>query len=352
MRDDPMNGRREHSPWRGLIPVAIAAAVALFIGGGMDVVQRHQRAGKKEHDAAPASKASKASKAKKTKPRFVVGVAASGTALIVRDVRTGADVGLPVAAPQGRRFQRVAAVEDGSYVVASYADRRVTFHRLTLQENGRPEDLEDIPKATVSGASTSWSDLAVSPDGDSIAYVTYQRARGRVDVVSAKTGVHKVWTTKLSARVGDLSWSGATLSFVWSPVRSTGGSGRGGGGSGSGGGEFAEVKHQLRTLDTNGATGDLKLSKAVLTLPKGSTTAILSRDGKTVFVGSVQGSQMSLRAYSVTGKSTKVLWQQKVTDKLTSLDASHQGKALLATAGDLYTRDMAVPGQDLADAAW
>ncbi|TMQ92517.1 hypothetical protein ETD83_27060 [Actinomadura soli] len=329
-----MDGRRENPPWRGLIPIAVAAGVALFVGGGMDVVHRHQRAAEKEHEAAPAAES------RNTEPRFVVGVAASGTALIVRDVRSGADVGLPVAAPQGRRFQRVAALKDGSYVVASYADRVVTFHRLTLQDNGRPKDLKDIPKATVSGVSTSWSDLAVSPDGDRIAYVTYQRARSRVDVVTAATGVHRVWTTKLPARVGSLSWSGTTLSFVWSPVVR------------SAGAKLVESKHQLRTLDTDGATGDLRLSKAVLTLPKGGTTAILSRDGKTVFAGIVENSQMSVQALSVAGAPTKVLWRQRVKDELTSLDTAHTGKALLATAGDLYTADVAVPGQDLADAAW
>ncbi|MFI0372034.1 hypothetical protein ACH35V_29570 [Actinomadura sp. 1N219] len=334
MRDDPMDGRRENPPWRGLIPIAVAAAAALFVGGGMDVVHRHQRAAEKEHEAAPAAES------RKTEPRFVVGVAESGTALIVRDVRSGADVGLPVAAPQGRRFQRVAALKDGSYVVASYAGRAVTFHRLTLQDNGRPKDLGDIPKAAVPGVSTSWSDLAVSPTGDRIAYVTYQGARSRVDVVAAGTGVHRVWTTKLPARVSSLSWSGTTLSFVWSPVVR------------SAGGKVVESKHQLRTLNIDGPTGDLKLSKAVLTLPKDGTTAILSRDGKTVFAGIVKNSQMSVQALSVVGEPTKVLWHQKVKDELTSLDTSHTGKALLATAGDLYTADVAVPGEDLADAAW
>ncbi|TDB89992.1 hypothetical protein E1264_06555 [Actinomadura sp. KC216] len=329
-----MDGRRENPPWRGLIPVAVAAAMALFVAGGMDIVHRQQRAPEKEHEAAPAAES------KKTMPRFVVGVAASGTALIVRDVRSGKDIGLPVAAPQGRRFHRVAALKDGSYVVASYADRAVTFHRLTLQDDGRPEDLTDIPKATVPGVSTSWSDLAVSPDGDRIAYVTYQRARGRVDVVTAGTGAHRVWTTKLPARVSSLSWSGAALSFVWSPVARTAG------------GDVVESKHQLRTLNTDGATGDLKLSKAVLTLPEGSTTAILSPDGKTVFAGIVKGSQMSVQALSVAGEPAKLLWNQTVKDELTSLDTAHTGRALLATAGDLYTADAAVPGQDLADAAW
>ncbi|MEU8796329.1 hypothetical protein [Spirillospora sp. NPDC048819] len=334
-----MDDRREERPrgtrlgsWRGLVPLGAAAAAALFIGGGVDVVQRHQRADEKPREAKAAAEA------KRTEPRFVVGVTTSGTALVVRDIDTGADVGLPVAAPQGRRFQRVAAAKDGSYVVASYADRKVTFQRLLLDEDGRPKDLQDLPKATVPGVSTPWSELAVSPDGGQVAFVTYKGARSRVDVVSVATGTHKVWTTKSSGRVGSLSWSGATLSFVWSPVRSVDG-------------DFKETGHQVRTLDTGGAAGDLKLSKPVLTLPKGSTTAILT--GRTIVAGIVKDSQLSLQAYTLAGQPTKVLWRQEVKGELTGLDAAHTGGRLLATAGDLYTRGApAVPGEDLADAAW
>ncbi|RFS81526.1 hypothetical protein D0T12_31785 [Actinomadura spongiicola] len=330
-----MDGRRENPPWRGAVPLAVAAAAALFVAGGMDLVHRHQRAPEKpRHDAKPASEA------EETEPRVVVGVAASGAALIVRDVRTGEDVGLPVAAPPGRRFHRVEAVKGGSYVVATYADRTVKFHRLTLDDDGRPETLKDIPKVTVPGVSTSWSDLAVSPDGTHIAYVTYQRTRGRVDVISTATGTGKVWTTKLPARIGSLSWSGTTLSFVWSPARSTDRPGR--------------LRHQLRTLDTRGAAGDLKVSKAVLDLPEGCTTAILSGDA--VVAGVVRNSQLTVQMLTVTGKPAKVLWRQTVKDELTGLDTAPAGKAILATAGDLYTKGIpgvrAVPGEDLADATW
>jgi hypothetical protein len=323
-REDP--GTRLGS-WRGLVPIGVAVAAALFIGGGVDLVNRHREAGDDKHEAKPASKA------EQTGPRVVVGVAASGTALIVRDVRTGADVGLPVAAPRGRRFQRVQAAKDGSYIVASYGHGEVTFQRLRLGDDGRPQGLKDMPKATVPGVSTAWSDLAVSRDGRRIAYVTYKGARGRVDVVSPATGTHKVWTTKMRARVGSLSWSGSTLSFVWSPVGS--------------------AKNQLRTLDTSGADGDLKLSKAVMTLPKGSSTAVLSRDGDSVVAGLVENHQLTLQKYTLEGALKKVLWRQKVKDELTDLDASRTGGSLLATAGDLYARGVpAVPGQDLADATW
>jgi hypothetical protein len=323
-------GRREDrgtrlGSWKSLIPLTVAAAAALFVAGGVDVVHRHQRAAKEEHEAKPAAKA------EQTDPRFAVGITADGTSLVVRDVHTGADVGLPVAPPQGRRFHRVAAAKDGSYIVASYGDRKVTFQRLHLGDDGRPQDLKEIPKATVPGVSNSWSDIAVS--GDHLAYVTYKGKRSRLDVLALSTGAHKTWTTKAPGRVDSLSWSGAELSFVWTPAGS--------------------AKHQLRTVETNGAAGDLKLSKAVMTLPKGSSTAVLTRDGKQAVVGTVAKSRLTLQTFSLTGKPGKVLWEQKVAGPLTDLDIAHTGGTVLATAGDLYTNGLPpVPGKDLADATW
>ncbi|WP_235206327.1 TolB family protein [Actinomadura welshii] len=333
MRDKPMNGGRRQDPgdrlgsWKGLIPLCMAAAAALFIGGGVDVVHRHQRAGDDEREAKPAAKA------ERTEPAVVVGITAPGTALLVRDVRTGANVGLPVAAPEGRRFHRVAAVKDGSYIVASYGGRSVTFQRLQLGDDGRPKSLTDIPKVSVPGASTAWSELAVSPDGGRIAYVTYKGARGRVDVVSTTGGAHKAWTTKLRARIGSLSWSGSTLSFVWTSAGSP--------------------RHQVRTLDTGAPAGDLKVSKAVMVLPKGATNAVLSRDGRSVITGAVKNSELTLQAYTLQGKPARTLWTQKVKGALTGLDIAHTSNSLIATAGDLYAQGVAaVPGEDLADVAW
>jgi hypothetical protein len=322
-REDP--GTRLGS-WKGLIPLTVAAAAALCIGGGVDMVHRHQQGGgDDEHEAKAAAKA------EQTDPRFVVGVTAEGTALVVRDVHTGADIGLPVAPPEGRSFQRVAAVKDGSYIVASYGDRKVTFQRLQLGDDGSPQDLKDIPEAVVPGASTSWSDIAVT--GDHVAYVTYKGKRSRVDVLTLSSGARKTWTTKSPGRVDSLSWSGTTLSFVWSPVGS--------------------AKHQLRTIDTSAAAGDLKLSKAVMTLPKGSANAVLTRDGEQAVVGTVAKTQLTVQNFALTGEPGKVLWRQKVTGPLTDLDIAHTGGGVLALAGDLHTRDVpAVPGKDLADATW
>ncbi|XRQ06574.1 hypothetical protein ACN3XK_60230 [Actinomadura welshii] len=330
-REDPPPGTSLGS-WKGLVPICVAAAAAVFVGAGVDVVRSHQRAAKEER------KAETAADSAETRPRFIVGVTESGNALVVRDVETGAGVGLPVAAPEDRRFHRVAAVKDGSYIVASYADRKVTFQRLRLGKEGRPKELQDIPDLSVPGVSTKWSDLAVTPDGDRIAYVTYKGARSRVDVVSTATGDRQVWTTKSTGRVGSLSWSGAKLSFVWSPVRSVDG-------------KLKETKHEVRTLDTGGATGDLRLSKAVMDLPKGSTTAVRVDLG--IVVGTVKDSQLALQLYTLEGRPGEVLWRQTVNSDLTDLDAAPGGKIFLATAGDLYPEGArSVSGDDLADATW
>ncbi|MES9603689.1 hypothetical protein [Actinomadura sp. NPDC000929] len=322
-REDP--GNRLGS-WKGLVPLGVAATAALLIGGGVDMVHRHQRAADEEHEAKPAAKA------EKTGPEFIVGVTQKGASLLVRNVRTGANVGLPVAAPQGRRFHRVAALKDGSYILATPGPRDVTFQRLRL-DDGRPKDLKPLPNAIVPGVSTVWSDLAVTPDGAQLAYVTYKGASARVDVVTPETGVHKVWTTRLRARVGSLSWSGTTLSFVWSPV-------------GTG-------KHQVRTIDTSGAAGDLKSSKAVMPLPKGSFNAVMSRDGTSLIAAIAKSSEVTLQTFTVQGTPAKTLWTLKVKGAPTGLDIAHNGRDVIVTAGDLYAQGVpTVPAGDLADAAW
>src|SRR5690606_35562276 len=149
-----------------------------------------------------------------------------------------------------------------------------------------------------------------------------------------ETGDHKVWTTQSPGRIGSLSWADATLSFVWSPVRSVGG-------------ELREIKHEVRTLDTSGSTGDLRMSKAVLTLPQGGTAAVYT--GKTIVVGIVKDSQLTLQSYTPDGRPGEVLWKQNVKGDLTDLDANPSDSGFLATAGDVYPQDARpVPGEDLA----
>ncbi|WP_067467105.1 hypothetical protein [Actinomadura macra] len=328
------------SAWKGLLPVGVATGMALVIGGGLDVVHHRQRATKTEHAAKPAAKS------EQTTSRFVVGVREAGTALLVRDFR-GADVGLPVAAPRGTRFRHVSAVKSGSFIVSSSTARQVTFQRLKVDANGRPTALQPLPKATISGVSTAYSDQAANPDGDRIAYVTYRGTASRVDVVSARTGARKSWITKGPAHVNSLSWAGDTLAFVWSPLRDVNG-------------KVTEARHQVRTLDTTVPSGDLKVSKPVLNLPKGATKAVLTRDGRTIIAGVAQRGQVTLQAFAVgTRKPTKVIARQKsvrpkVRLHVLRLDTDHTGRHLLAalTDGRLYADGTALTAPDLTDAAW
>ncbi|WP_067825917.1 hypothetical protein [Actinomadura kijaniata] len=326
--------------WRRAVPLGVAAAVAAGIGGGVDLVHRFQ-----EDDDKPAKASAKQASGQQdtSGPRYVVGVRRTGTALVVREVKTGKDVGPPVAAPQGQRFRHIAAGGEGTYVVSAVTDRRkVVFNRLRLDSDGTPKDLAAIPNVTVDGAATAWSDLAVDRNGDRLASVTYRGQTGRVDVVSLATGERRSWTTRLPGRITNLSWAGSTLSFVWNPIRTVNG-------------RPTVVSHQLRRLDTAGPVGDLRVSKAVMKLPKGSVSAILSHDGRTVVVGVGQGSELTLQTYSsATGQPAQVLWkrQQDATPARISPDAT--GRHLLAVGDDgrLYARGGAVPAQDLSDAAW
>lgn len=321
-----MNGRREESwlreAWRGLVPVGAAAGLVLVIGGGFDVLERHQgesRSAKAAADAEPSS------------PRFVAGVVTGGSALVVRDAGTGADTGPPVAPPRDRAFTAVESAPDGSYLAASSGGGEVAFHRLRLDDDGRAEELAALPKAVIPGESAEWSDLAVAPTGDRVAYVTYEGTRARVDVLTLGTGARKTWTTTLRGRVGSLSWPDDALSFVWQAA--TGGRG------------------QVRTIDTSAPAGDLKLSEAVLTLPSGATTALRRPDG-TIVTAVPQGSRLAVQAYSATGEPGQILWKRPAQGEVATLDAAENG-ALLALAGDVHTRDGdPLPGRDLADAAW
>ncbi|MEW2357503.1 hypothetical protein [Spirillospora sp. NPDC029432] len=320
---------------RGLVPIGIASCAALVIGGGVDLVHQHQASGKKERAAKPAAERDE------TGPRYVVGVRDKGAALVVRDVRTGHDVGLPVAAPAGQRFQRVAVAGERSFVVATKAGAQVTFQKLKLSEDGEPQKLTGLPDATVSGVSTAWSDLAVEPESDRIAYVTYRRGGGsRVDVVAADGTGRKAWTSKAPARIGNMSWAGSTLSFVYTPVKKAAG----------------RTVHQLRALDTNAASGDLRASKAVMRLPKGASAAVLSRDGRSVLAGAVQNGQLTVQSYdAATGAPAKALWKGRLAGTAPRLDLDRTGEHVLAAGSDGRLRGPAgqsVPAEDLLDAAW
>ncbi|MFC5186979.1 hypothetical protein [Actinomadura harenae] len=330
--------------WRNAVPVGVAVVGALVIGAGVDTVHRHPWSHKKKATA----NATAATARSTGKPRFVVGVRRGGDALVVRDVKTGRDVGLSVAAPAGRRFQRIAAGPGNSYVVASYALRKVTFHRLDLGKDGRPSALVDIPRAVVPGVSTASSDMAVTPDGANIAYVTYRAGSvGTVDVVSIKSGTRTTWKAKSAARISSLAWTGHNLSFLWIPQPRKAA-------RGAAGAQVPAAAPQVRTLTT---AGGLKLSKTVLRLPAGTQAVVLSPDGRTVVAGVESSSRVALQQYSTaTGRPGRVLWEHAGKGGVRRLDADSSGGHLLLSGddGSLYGPDerTPVPADDLSDVAW
>ncbi|MFD0851851.1 hypothetical protein ACFQ07_06445, partial [Actinomadura adrarensis] len=177
----------------------------------------------------------------------------------------------------------------------------------------------------------------MAEDGDRIAYVTYRAgARPRLDVVSAKTGERKVWTSDSRARMGSLSWAGSTLSFVWS---------RTGSGSASGG-------SVVRSLDTStAAPGKLSASKVLLKLPKGSgEAALMTPDGGSVVTGVVQSGRFRLQSYGLPGgRPAEVRWQRAESVEVSQLIADGTGGHLLVSSEDgaLYTENgQTVPGED------
>lgn len=326
--------------WReGIGQVLAAVVLALAVAVVVDLANGRQQEPSK-HAARAAARKTQAAK-RETGPRHVVAVRRSGAAVVVRDLLTGHDVGVSVSAPQGRRFHQVAAAGNGSYIVSGYAAGRVTFNRLVLDSAGRPQDLAPIAGLELRGVSTTRSDLAVSADGGRIAYVTYRGGKGRVDVVTVGTRQRRGWTTRSSGTISSLSWAGDTLSFVWSPAAGKG--------------------RQVRTLNTTGAGGDLRVSRVVLRLPAGSASAVLSGDGSTIAAGVRDRSEVSVEVFSATtGRRTEVLWASKAdgSGELTRLARDSGGGQLLATGteGRLFVGSPRgvheLPAADLGDLAW
>ncbi|MBC6468066.1 hypothetical protein [Actinomadura alba] len=299
--------------WREWVaPVAVAGVIALSVAGMVELAGRFDgRPAKKDNSAKRTMLAAQ----QKSAPRFVVAVRSPGTAVVVHNLRTGKIVDETMPPPKGRWYHQVAAAPDGTFIVSSFGGQRVGFHRLRLAADGHATEFTTLPRA-ISGVSAAWSDMAVNADGDRIGYVTYRGTRPRVDVLSLGSGAHRSWTTSSRGRLGGLSWAGDTLSFVWTP-------------------KPAAAAGQVRILNTTKPASDLRTSRAVLSLPKGSAAAVLSRDGRTVVTGMSSRDGLSLAAFSVAdGRQTRVLRRFAGSDGLYRLIADRTGRYLLTVSRD------------------
>ncbi|WP_146087337.1 hypothetical protein [Thermomonospora echinospora] len=325
--------------------MATAVAFAVLVAGAVDFVNDRQSGG--SDGKKPAEKVAKTvgNDKEAAPPRHVVAIRRAGEAVSIRDARTGANVGVDAAAPQGQRWHQVASAGNGSYVLSAYSPGRITFYRLTLSEDGAPRKLAQIPGLAVRGASSAArSDMAVSEDGKRIAYVAYGAGGvGRIEIASAKAADRRQWAASSPGRVSSLSWAGDTLSFVWTTVRGT------------------AVRRQVRTLDTTAAGADLRVSKPVLMLPEGGTAAVLNGDGTTIVAGVRAASGLSLQEFSAaTGRRTKVLWTREAgrSGELSGLTRHSEGGHVLAAGTEELVYAVpgkgvrGVPAEGYADVAW
>jgi hypothetical protein len=146
-------------------------------------------------------------------PRFYVTVSiAPGGAdsLVVRDTATGKIVSR-LDPPSGTVFKTVAApAGDRTFVtpVASSSGCTSQLYQFQLSSQGQPGPLVPL-HITVPGNYSEFGDLAVTPDGRTIAYATYLCGRGvgEVGVIKLATGHVTVWTTS-----GPLLPAGLSLS--------------------------------------------------------------------------------------------------------------------------------------------
>lgn len=154
-------------------------------------------------------------------PRFYVTVSiAPGGAdsLVVRDTATGKIVSR-LDPPSGTVFKTVAApAGDRTFVtpVASSSGCTSQLYQFQLDSQGQPGPLVPL-HITVPGNYSESGDLAVTPDGRTIAYATYLCGRGvgEVGVIKLATRHLTVWTTSglLPPAYLSLSADGTLLAY-------------------------------------------------------------------------------------------------------------------------------------------
>ena len=154
-------------------------------------------------------------------PRFYVTVSiAPGGAdsLVVRDTATGKIVSR-LDPPSGAVFKTVAApAGDRTFVtpVASSSGCTSQLYQFQLNSQGQPGPLVPL-HITVPGNYSESGDLAITPDGRTIAYATYLCGRGvgEVGVIKLATSHLTVWTTSgpLLPAYLSLSADGSLLAY-------------------------------------------------------------------------------------------------------------------------------------------
>lgn len=203
-------------------------------------------------------------------PRFYVTVWIAPNAtdsLVVRDTATGKVVGR-LDPPRGAVFKAIAAsAGDRTFVTAVMGASACTsqLYRFQLNRQGQPGPLVPL-HITVSGNYSEIGDLAVTPDGRTIAYATYLCGRGvgEAGVINLATGHVRVWSTSGFLQPAGLSLSadGSLLAYDTLPG--------------------------ARILNTNAPAGPLAERSRVVSRTAG--WAALAGDGASLYVCTVSPS--------------------------------------------------------------
>jgi hypothetical protein len=174
-----------------------------------------------------------------------------------------------VAATAGNRTFLAAATSNSSSCPA-----QTLLYQFQLNDQGQPGPLTPL-NITIPGNFSETGDLAITPDGDTIAYATWLCDRTEVGVIDLASGHVGAWeaTSFVSPASLSLSGDGSLLGYEMLSAR------------------VAEV------LRTNAPSGSLSAHSEVVS--RGAAWAALSQDGTTLYACSVPSSR-SASAGSVT----------------------------------------------------
>ncbi|TDD66661.1 hypothetical protein E1293_38915 [Actinomadura darangshiensis] len=203
--------------------------------------------------------------------------------------------------------QAILAGPHGTFAVSSLQEKACEsrLYRFGLTGDGHVKEIEPLSEDVIPARADG---LAISPDGDRIAYATTPctntaEPRATVTVMDIGSGHRRTWTTAAPSVVGEIVWArdDHTLGYTLSDVRPA--TGRPG----------APYKRDVgnvtvHALDTAKAGTDLRAGRVLFRQPAGPgavTSAVMNPDGRTGYGTMKAPSSIMLFSFTA-GKPMKV----------------------------------------------
>lgn len=276
----------DREPWtwrvrRWAAPVAMALSVTASVGAVQLLADQHFSTSYGDY----------------REPRYLVTVGRTGASsreggsapwLQVRALGEGGrprpvDTVPPPSSSAGEAHE-VLAGPNGTFLVVSFREKpcESRLYRFRLREDGRVSEVETLDGEVVPSRVAG---LAMSPDGDRIAYTTAPcgdeaRPRANVTVLDIASGSRRTWSTTGPSIVGEIVWAGdnRTLGYTISDIEPTGQVDELGRGMGRG---IENVT--VHALDTDVKGIDVRTDNVLFRQSDGSVnvaTAIMGPDGR------------------------------------------------------------------------